>query len=79
MSKMLISLAALAALTIAAQAQSPSLPADAKPASGGEAKPADGGDTANQDTYKMKDGGMYQPPAQRPASPAQDLSVYGRT
>lgn len=34
---------------------------------------------ANQETYKMKDGGMYQPPAQRPASPAQDLSIYGRT
>ena len=78
MSKLLISFAALAALTVAAQAQTPTPPADAKPAAGDAAKPA-GGDTANQETYKMKDGGMYQPPAQRPASPAQNLSVYGRT
>ncbi len=74
MSKMLIPFAALAALTVVAQAQAP----DAKPAPGDSAKPA-GGDTANQDTYKTKDGGMYQPPAQRPASPAMDTKTYGRT
>ena len=78
MSKMLISFAALAALTVAAHAQAPAPAPDAKPAPGDAAKPA-GGDTANQETYKMKDGGMYQPPAQRPASPAMDTKTYGRT
>lgn len=70
----------------AAQAQQPSAPAgDTKPDAGNpdvaksDAGKSGTGDFATQETYKMKDGGMYQPPAQRPSSPAQDLSTYGRT
>lgn len=40
---------------------------------------AAGDGSATQWTYKTKDGQMYEPPKQRPASPAMDLSVYGRT
>ncbi len=86
MSKILISLTVMAALTGVAHAQTPAPPApDATPAPSDAAKPASGdghsgvGDTANQQTYKMKDGGMYQPPAQRPASPAMETKTYGRT
>ena len=50
--------------------------APAKPAvAQGDGQPT----TADQQTYRMKDGGMYQPPARRPASPAADTSHYGRT
>ena len=86
MSRMLISMAVLATLTMAARAQAPAPAAPANPPTTAEATPPDGGkakaaggDTANDQTYKMKDGGMYQPPAQRPSSPAQDRGIYGRT
>ena len=114
MSRTLISLAAMAALTVGAYAQAPAptapatppapaekadaptepptaqkadSPAQPAPAAKADTPPTDAsapskpaaGDTANQETYKMKDGGMYQPPAQRPASPAMDTSIYGRT
>ena len=80
MSKILISLVALAALGTAAHAQTPTpTPTQPGPPSSDTAKPTGTGDTANQQTYKMKDGGMYQPPAQRPVSPAMDTKTYGRT
>ena len=117
MSKSMLSLAALAALTLSAQAQAPANPpaaaappsADAKSASqapadaksapqaptdaksapqakatpspsgaAAQAKPA-GSDTATEWTYKTKDGQMYQPPEQRPDSPAMETKTYGRT
>ncbi len=94
MPRILISLAALATLTFGAHAQSPAPAAPktdgpAQPqAKTDEAMPgasdaaqakASGNGNATEWTYKTKDGQMYQPPEQRPASPAMDLSVYGRT
>ena len=94
MTRILLSLTALAALTLGAQAQAPVNPSaaaaplsDAKPApqatpspsdTAAQAKPA-GGDTASEWSYKTKDGQMYQPPEQRPASPAMETKTYGRT
>ena len=105
MSRTFISLAAMAALTVGAYAQTPPVPAKADaptqpapaekadapaqlaPAAKADTPPTNASaqskpaaeDTANQETYKMKNGGMYQPPAQRPASPAMDTKMYGRT
>lgn len=91
MSRMLITLAAMVALVVAARAQTPAPPAAsepsppaASPAPGRPAAKPDGakaavGDTATEQSYEMKGGGMYQPPARRPASPAMDIDTYGRT
>lgn len=117
MPRILISLAALAALTLGAHAQAPASPPAAANAPSAEAKPSQavaspsktapaspanapqaaasapgsppsdkaaqakpvGSGTATEWTYKTKDGQMYQPPEQRPDSPAMETKTYGRT
>ncbi len=68
---------------VRAQASAPPTapPQAATPPAAPQADPAPqpGTPFATDQTYRTKDGTLYQPPAERPASPAADTSQYGRT
>ena len=71
--------AAAPALPSPPPASPPAKPATAAATTPPAAAGAQTSPDATNETYRTKDGGMYQPPAVRPASPAMDTSHYGRT